>query len=155
MDTLWRNVTGYMGILLDSEKAREAKVEALTLLSLTNYPLKFHLKTTLTRAMLTLAISSNKCHQLMALLFNIRPNDQANCTSASYTTGTCFSVSGDPIFSTPTTWIIGSGAISHICANASVFIAVPPLHGSTVLFPNEHLFLSFSLGISGLVLSYF
>lgn len=65
--------------------------------------------------------------------------------------GTWFSISVYPIFSST----INSSATRHICAKSSAFIAMQPLHGSTVLFPNKSSILSFSLGISGVVLSYF
>ena len=84
-------------------------------------------------------LNSAECHQLMTMLSThlIKTTDQADCPSTSYTTCTCLFVSVNLVFSSSNTWIIDSGASRHICANAYDFIAMRPLHGSTVTLPNK------------------
>ena len=66
-----------------------------------------------------------------------RPKDQCDSPSTSYVTGTCFSVSIDPMLSSPHYWILDSGASKHVCFHARAFSFLKPIKGARVTLPDR------------------
>ena len=71
------------------------------------------------------------------MVSNILANPPIDSPSTSYNAGTCLPVSVNPKFSSPTIWIVDSGAPKHIYANAYAFLSMKPVHNCTVTFPNQ------------------
>lgn len=135
MDILWRNVISCMDILLALQQQKR-HTRSSNSGWLIKYLLSPPLKTKLNGAMQALEVSP-KSQQYSMLSADDIIDAQVDSPSASYTTGTCLVVSVDPVFSSPTTWIVHSGAFRQICANAREFITMKPLHESTVTLPNK------------------
>ncbi|XP_068649201.1 uncharacterized protein [Aristolochia californica] len=56
----------------------------------------------------------------------------SNCVA-----GICFSVSLNPLISSPQSWITDSGATRHICSHAPVFVSLYVIPHTTVTLPNN------------------
>ncbi|KAL5540434.1 hypothetical protein UlMin_044950 [Ulmus minor] len=85
----------------------------------------------------------NQYQQLMSMLSShlvtsVKTTpDQRDVPAVSYTTGICFSVSLNHVFSSTQFWIVDSGATKHICSNAAAFICMRSIQNSTVTLPNH------------------
>ncbi|KAI9196200.1 hypothetical protein LWI28_021913 [Acer negundo] len=71
-------------------------------------------------------------------------NEAQTTAAASFTTGTCFSVTLSAVFSSPQYWIVDSGATKHICAIASAFTSLHHIKNSSITLP-DHTRISVSL----------
>ena len=66
-----------------------------------------------------------------------RSKDQCDSPSTSYITGTCFSISIDPMLLSPLYWILDSCASKHVCFHARAFLLLKPIKGVRVTLPDR------------------
>ena len=71
------------------------------------------------------------------LVSSVSASPVTDSPSTSYNTGTYLSVSVNPKFSSPSIWIIDSGASKHISANACAFLSMKLVYYCTVTLPNQ------------------
>lgn len=68
---------------------------------------------------------------------NIVAVDQQDNNIISYAAGICYSIIGDPVFSSKDTWIIDSGATKHVCSIAAAFVSMRIIDNSSY-FAKSH-----------------
>ncbi|XP_073307175.1 uncharacterized protein [Primulina huaijiensis] len=86
--------------------------------------------------------NNEQLHQLRQLfdqqLFSLDKHVNSVSNSATvHTTGICLSTYAHNGLSSPSCWIVDSGASRHICSYASLFNSLQPVTGSTVTLPNH------------------
>ncbi|KAK0607139.1 hypothetical protein LWI29_010020 [Acer saccharum] len=87
-------------------------------------------------------LNANQYQQLMSMLSNhlttsTKASSITENPSTSYATGICFSVSLNPILSSPEIWIVYSGATSNICSYAPSFTTLHPIQNAFVTLSNH------------------
>ncbi|KAJ4717700.1 Retrovirus-related Pol polyprotein from transposon TNT 1-94 [Melia azedarach] len=85
-------------------------------------------------------LNPSQYSHLMAMLSN-HLSDAKNGSDAAIpliqASGTCLSISINPIFCSSRYWIVDSGATSHICFSKHDFLSMKPVQNAFVILPNQ------------------